>query len=164
MINTIIRRQQKEEELNKLTIKNEIKPEAAPVAVTISEVNYYDNKRELTESPATTIFNEIERIRDQQSRIRNEQSKIEYEQQSIYSRIKDLRNKFRIFDGGIGSVGNRFGFFRDYIDRFSSFVDEKLRTIIEFGSQTQRKEEKAEQKQEIKQQKREIKKRPRLGG
>ena len=160
----IIRRQQKEEELNKLTIKNEIKPEAAPVAVTISEVNYYDNKRELTESPATTIFNEIERIRDQQSRIRNEQSKIEYEQQSIYSRIKDLRNKFRIFDGGIGSVGNRFGFFRDYIDRFSSFVDEKLRTIIEFGSQTQRKEEKAEQKQEIKQQKREIKKRPRLGG
>lgn len=155
-IDPIIRRQQKEEELNKLTIKNEIKPEAAPVAVTISEVNYYDNKRELTPSPATTIFNEIERIRDQQS-------KIDYEQQSIRERLDDVGNKINITDGGIGSIGRRFEFFRDYIDRFSRFVDEKLRTIIEFGSKTQRKEEKTEQKQEFKQQKREVKKRPRLG-
>lgn len=155
-IEPIRRRQQKEEELNKLTIKNEIKPEAAPVAVTISEVNYYDNKRELTESPATTIFNEIERIRDQQS-------KIDYEQQSIRERLDDVGNKINITDGGIGSIGRRFEFFRDYIDRFSRFVDEKLRTIIEFGSKTQRKEEKTEQKQEFKQQKREVKKRPRLG-
>ena len=156
-IEPIRRRQQKEEELNKLTIKEEIKPEADTVAVTIPEVNNYDNKRELTESPATEIFRTIERIRDQQS-------KIDYEQQSIRERLDDVGNKINITDGGIGSIGRRFGFFGDYFDRFSIFIEEKLRTVVEFITEAERKnEEKRQQKQEVKPKKTEITGRPRFG-
>ncbi|MDC7945215.1 hypothetical protein, partial [Raoultella ornithinolytica] len=156
-IEPIRRRQQKEEELNKLTIKEEIKPEADTVAVTIPEVNNYDNKRELTESPATEIFRTIERIRDQQS-------KIDYEQQSIRERLDDVGNKINITDGGIGSIGRRFGFFGDYFDRFSIFIEEKLRTVVEFITETERKKkEKRQQKQEVKPKKAEVTGRPRFG-
>lgn len=156
-IEPIIRRQQKEEELKKLTIKEEIKPEADTVAVTIPEVNNYDNKRELTESPATEIFRTIERIRDQQS-------KIDYEQQSIRERLDDVGNKINITDGGIGSIGRRFGFFGDYFDRFSIFIEEKLRTVVEFITEAERKnKEKRQQKQEVKPKKTEITGRPRFG-
>ena len=156
-IEPIRRRQQKEEELNKLTIKEEIKPEADTVAVTIPEVNNYDNKRELTESPATEIFRTIERIRDQQS-------KIDYEQQSIRERLDDAGNKINITDGGIGSIGRRFGFFGDYFDRFSIFIEEKLRTVVEFITEAERKKkEKRQQKQEVKPKKAEVTGRPRFG-
>ncbi|ELM8169192.1 hypothetical protein Q2Q43_004782 [Escherichia coli] len=156
-IEPIRRRQQKEEELNKLTIKEEIKPEADTVAVTIPEVNNYDNKRELTESPATEIFRTIERIRDQQS-------KIDYEQQSIRERLDDVGNKINITDGGIGSIGRRFGFFGDYFDRFSIFIEEKLRTVVEFITEAERKKkEKRQQKQEVKPKKAEVTGRPRFG-
>lgn len=156
-IDPILRRRQKEEELNKLTIKEEIKPEADTVAVTIPEVNNYDNKRELTESPATEIFRTIERIRDQQS-------KIDYEQQSIRERLDDVGNKINITDGGIGSIGRRFGFFGDYFNRFSIFIEEKLRTVVEFITEAERKnEEKRQQKQEVKPKKTEITGRPRFG-
>lgn len=152
-IDPIIRRQQKEEELNKLTIKKE----AEPAPVTILEVNNYDNKRELTESPATEIFRTIERIRDQQS-------KIDYEQQSIRERLDDVGNKINITDGGIGSIGRRFGFFGDYFDRFSIFIEEKLRTVVEFITEAERKnKEKRQQKQEVKPEKAEVTGRPRFG-
>lgn len=152
-IEPIRRRQQKEEELNKLTIKKE----AEPAPVTLIEDLKYDNKRELTESPATEIFRTIERIRDQQS-------KIDYEQQSIRERLDDVGNKINITDGGIGSIGRRFGFFGDYFNRFSIFIEEKLRTVVEFITEAERKnEEKRQQKQEVKPKKTEITGRPRFG-
>ncbi|HHU4060557.1 TPA: hypothetical protein ACUB6G_005440 [Klebsiella pneumoniae] len=123
----------------------------------IPEVNNYDNKRELTESPATEIFRTIERIRDQQS-------KIDYEQQSIRERLDDVGNKINITDGGIGSIGRRFGFFGDYFDRFSIFIEEKLRTVVEFITEAERKKkEKRQQKQEVKPKKAEVTGRPRFG-
>lgn len=152
-IDPIIRRQQKEEELNKLTIKKE----AEPAPVTLIEDLKYDNKREFTESPATEIFRTIERIRDQQS-------KIDYEQQSIRERLDDVGNKINITDGGIGSIGRRFGFFGDYFDRFSIFIEEKLRTVVEFITEAERKnKEKRQQKQEVKPKKTEVTGRPRFG-
>lgn len=152
-IEPIRRRQQKEEELNKLTIKKE----AEPAPVTLIEDLKYDNKRELTESPATEIFRTIERIRDQQS-------KIDYEQQSIRERLDDVGNKINITDGGIGSIGRRFGFFGGYFNRFSIFIEEKLRTVVEFITEAERKnEEKRQQKQEVKPKKTEITGRPRFG-
>ncbi|HGD8642801.1 TPA: hypothetical protein ACI7JV_004956 [Escherichia coli] len=154
----IIRRQQKEEELNKLTIKNEIKPEAAPVAVTISEVNYYDNKRELTESPATTIFKEIERIGGQQQQINQQQQFINKRAERSRSRIVELGTDIKRQRG-------RFGFFGDYFNRFSQHINEKLRSVIEFIAEAQRKlEEKNEQKQEVRVKKAKAKRRPQLGG
>ena len=152
-IEPIRRRKQKEEELNKLTIKKE----AEPAPVTLIEDLKYDNKRELAESPATEIFRTIERIRDQQS-------KIDYEQQTIRERLDDVGNKINITDGGIGSIGRRFGFFGDYFDRFSIFIEEKLRTVVEFITEAERKnEEKRQQKQEVKPKKTEITGRPRFG-
>lgn len=157
-IDPIIRRQQKEEELNKLTIKEEIKPEADTVAVTIPEVNNYDNKRELAESPATEIFRTIERIRDQQSKINTEQQFINKNTERSRSRIVELGNNTK------GNRG-RLGFFRDYFDRFSCFINEKLRSVIEFAAEAERKlEEKAEQKQEVRVKKVKVKRRPQLGG
>jgi hypothetical protein len=155
-IEPIRRRQQKEEELNKLTIKEEIKPEADTVAVTIPEVNNYDNKRELTESPATTIFKEIERIGGQQQEINKQQQFINKNTERAGLRINELGNNTK------GNRG-RFGFFRDYFNRFSQHINEKLRSVIEFVAETERKrEEKNEQKQEVRQQKTEVKRRSRL--
>lgn len=157
-IDPIIRRQQKEEELNKLTIKEEIKPEADTVAVTIPEVNNYDNKRELAESPATEIFRTIERIRYQQSKINTEQQFINKNTERSRSRIVELGNNTK------GNRG-RLGFFRDYFDRFSCFINEKLRSVIEFAAEAERKlEEKTEQKQEFRVKKVKVKRRPQLGG
>ena len=157
-IDPIIRRQQKEEELNKLTIKEEIKPEADTVAVTIPEVNNYDNKRELAESPATEIFRTIERIRYQQSKINTEQQFINKNTERSRSRIVELGNNTK------GNRG-RLGFFRDYFDRFSCFINEKLRSVIEFAAEAERKlEEKTEQKQGFRVKKVKVKRRPQLGG
>jgi len=154
----IIRRQQKEEELNKLTIKEEIKPAAEPAPVTLIEDLKYDNKRELTESPATTIFRTIERIRDQQSKINTEQQFINKNTERSRSRIVELGNNTK------GNRG-RLGFFRDYFNRFSQHINEKLRSAIEFITETERKrEEKRQEKQEVRQQKTEIERRPRPGG
>lgn len=126
------------------------------MAVTIPEVNNYDNKRELTESPATTIFKEIERIGGQQQEINKQQQFINKNTERSRSRIVELGNNTK------GNRG-RLGFFRDYFDRFSCFINEKLRSVIEFAAEAQRKlEEKAEQKQEVRQQKTEVKRRPRL--
>lgn len=153
-IDPIIRRQQKQKELNKLTIT----PEADTVAVTIPEVNNYDNKRELTESPATEIFRTIERIRDQQSKINTEQQFINKNTERSRSRIVELGNNTK------GNRG-RLGFFRDYFDRFSCFINEKLRSVIEFAAEAERKlEEKTEQKQEVRVKKVKVKRRPQLGG
>jgi hypothetical protein len=102
------------------------------VAVTIPEVNNYDNKRELTESPATEIFRTIERIRDQQS-------KIDYEQQSIVKDLTTLETK-SISLGGIGSIGRRFGFFGDYFDRFSIFINEKVANSCRIYYRSRKKE------------------------
>lgn len=157
-IEPIRRRQKKEEELNKLTIKEEIKPEADTVAVTIPEVNNYDNKRELTESPATTIFKEIERIGGQQQEINKQQQFINKNTERSRSRIVELGNNTK------GNRG-RLGFFRDYFDRFSCFINEKLRSVIEFAAEAERKlEEKTEQKQEVRVKKVKVKRRPQLGG
>lgn len=157
-IEPIRRRQQKEEELNKLTIKEEIKPEADTVAVTIPEVNNYDNKRELAESPATEIFRTIERIRYQQSKINTEQQFINKNTERSRSRIVELGNNTK------GNRG-RLGFFRDYFDRFSCFINEKLRSVIEFAAEAERKlEEKTEQKQGFRVKKVKVKRRPQLGG
>ncbi|HHJ4530370.1 TPA: hypothetical protein ACQJXN_005094 [Escherichia coli] len=157
-IEPIRRRQQKEEELNKLTIKEEIKPEADTVAVTIPEVNNYDNKRELTESPATTIFSKIDRIGEQQQQINQQQQFIDKRAERTRSRIVELGTDIKRQRG-------RFGFFGDYFDRFSRFINEKLRSVIEFAAEAQRKlEEKTEQKQEIRVKKAKVKRRPQLGG
>lgn len=153
-IDPIIRRQQKQKELNKLTIT----PEADTVAVTIPEVNNYDNKRELTESPATTIFKEIERIGGQQQEINKQQQFINKNTERSRSRIVELGNNTK------GNRG-RLGFFRDYFDRFSCFINEKLRSVIEFAAEAERKlEEKTEQKQEVRVKKVKVKRRPQLGG
>lgn len=157
-IDPIIRRQQKEQELNKLTIKEEIKPEADTVAVTIPEVNNYDNKRELAESPATTIFNKIGRIGEQQQQINQQQQFINKNTERSGLRINELGTDIKRQRG-------RFGFFRDYFNRFSQHINEKLRSVIEFAAETQRKlEEKIEQKQEVRIKKAKVKRRPQLGG
>ena len=157
-IEPIRRRQKKEEELNKLTIKEEIKPEADTVAVTIPEVNNYDNKRELTESPATTIFKEIERIGGQQQQINQQQQFINKRAERSRSRIVELGTDIKRQRG-------RFGFFGDYFNRFSQHINEKLRSVIEFIAEAQRKlEEKNEQKQEVRVKKAKAKRRPQLGG
>lgn len=151
-VEPILRRQKKQEELNKLTIKKE----AEPAPVTILEVNNYDNKRELTESPATTIFKEIERIGRQQQEINKQQQFINKNTERSRSRIVEL---------GSNTKGNRgrLGFFRDYFNRFSKHINEKLRSVVEFIAETERKrEEKNEQKQEFRQQKTEVKRRPGL--
>jgi hypothetical protein len=157
-IEPILRRQQKEKELNKLTIKEEIKPEADTVAVTIPEVNNYDNKRELAESPATTIFNKIGRIGEQQQQINQQQQFINKNTERSGLRINELGNNTK------GNRG-RLGFFRDYFNRFSQHINEKLRSVIEFAAEAQRKlEEKTEQKQEVRIKKAKVKRRPQLGG
>lgn len=153
-IDPIIRRQQKQKELNKLTIT----PEADTVAVTIPEVNNYDNKRELTESPATTIFKEIERIGGQQQQINQQQQFINKRAERSRSRIVELGTDIKRQRG-------RFGFFGDYFNRFSQHINEKLRSVIEFIAEAQRKlEEKNEQKQEVRVKKAKVKRRPQLGG
>lgn len=153
-IDPILRRRQKEEELNKLTIKKE----AEPAPVTLIEDLKYDNKRELTESPATTIFKEIERIGGQQQEINKQQQFINKNTERSRSRIVELGNNTK------GNRG-RLGFFRDYFDRFSCFINEKLRSVIEFAAEAERKlEEKTEQKQEVRVKKVKVKRRPQLGG
>lgn len=142
----IIRRQQKQEELNKLTIKNEV--ETAPV--TLIEDLKNDNKRELAESPATTIFRKI--------------AEVEQHQQFISERIKRTRSEISRIGADTERLRGRFGFFRNYFNRFSQHINEKLRPVIEFIAETKRKrEEKRPEKQEIRQQKTEVKGRPRFG-
>lgn len=154
-IDPIIRRQQKIDQLNQLIkqeTKQEIKQEVVTPRVTFTEEFKYDNKREYTESTATTIFNTIGRIRKQQSEIERDQQYINSEFERSNNGILEFRDNIKRFTG-------RFGFFRNYIDRFSRFINEKLRSVIEFTPETERKEEKNEQKQEIKKQKTEVKRR-----
>ncbi|MEY0656006.1 hypothetical protein AB7321_20360 [Providencia rettgeri] len=143
----IIRRQQKQEELNKLTIKNEV--ETAPV--TLIEDLKNDNKRELAESPATTIFRKI--------------AEVEQQQQFISESIKRTGSEISRIGADTKRNRGRFEFFRGYFDRFSQHINEKLRSVIGFITEAERKrEEKRQEKQEVRQQKTEIERRPRPGG
>ncbi|MDU1576020.1 MAG: hypothetical protein E6868_22680 [Pantoea sp.] len=153
-IDPIIRRQQKEEELNKLTIKKE----AEPAPVTILKEKIYDNKRQSTPSPASEIFIQIERIGEQQQEINKQQQFINKNTERSRSRTVELGNNTK------GNRG-RLGFFRDYFNRFSQHINEKLRSVIEFAAEAERKvEEKTEQKQEVRAKKVKVKRRPQLGG
>lgn len=157
-IDPIIRRQQKIDRLNKLIIKREKKPDEVTHGVTILKEKTYDNKRQSTPSAASEIFNQIERIGGQQQEINKQQQYIDSEFEKSNNRTIEHRNDVERFAG-------RFRFFRNYINRFSFFVDEKLRSVIEFIAESERKRErKKEQKQEVKQQKTATKRRPRFGG
>lgn len=155
-IDPIIRRQQKIDELNKMTIKQEkIQQEVTP-GVTFKEEFKYDNKRQFAESTATTIFNSISRIREEQSKIAEQQQYIDSISEESNDRIIQNRRGIEKFEG-------RFRFFRKHIDRFSRFIEEKLRSVVEFAAKAERKrEEKNEQKQKIRQQKTEAKTRFRI--
>ena len=72
------------------------------MAVTIPEVNNYDNKRELTESPATTIFKEIERIGGQQQQINQQQQFINKRAERSRSRIVELGTDIKRQRGRFG--------------------------------------------------------------
>ena len=149
-----IRRRQQKEELNKLTIKEEIKPEADTVAVTIPEVNNYDNKRELTKSTATEIFNRVRRLREEQSKINTKQQSISQGFEKSKYRIDELREDTERNRG-------RLEFFRSYINRFSQHINERLRSVVEFFTSPER--EKKQENQEDERKTRKDKRRPRFG-
>ncbi|MEY0133878.1 hypothetical protein AB7V66_22115 [Providencia rettgeri] len=162
-IDPIIRRQQKIEQLNKLIIKREKKPDEVTHGVTILKEKTYDNKRQSTPSPASEIFNKIERVREQQQEINKQQQEINKQQQYINSECKKSNNRTIEYRDDVKRFSGRFGFFRNYINRFSCFLDEKLRSVIEFVAEAERKrEEKREQKQEVRQQKTAIERRSRF--
>lgn len=150
-VDPIVRRQQHQQ-------KNVEAQELTPVAVTVlttKEKQREYNKRNVAPSAASELFKRIREAASEQEKINIEQQQLSELFEKTRFRVVDLGEKTERFRG-------RFGFFRGYFDRFSRFIDKKLRYVIEFASIS--KEEKNEQKQDIKERpETETKRRPRFG-